>query len=637
MPVKQGIFLLIAFVIFDLTGLFAQPCTTLGQTPSTAFPVCGTTVFQQDNVPLCNTNDLFVPGCSGGNTTYANKNPFWYRFKCYTSGSLGFTITPTDMTDDYDWQLYDITGLNPEDVLTNQNIIISGNWSGSSGATGASSSGVNFIQCASDPTQEQKPTFAKMPDIIVGHEYILLVSHYTPTQSGYSLSFTGGTAVITDPTEPHLQKATTSCDGSKIIVKLNKKMKCSSLTAKGSEFSLLPVVTTITGAVAKNCSASFDFDEIELTLAAPLSSNDYQLIINKGTDGNSLLDNCERGIPDAETAAFSYIIPQPVPIDSVGKIGCAPNTIRLFFKKKIDCSSIASDGSNFRVSGPGLVNVVSAIGESCTDGLSDIITLRLAEPIYNAGLFTVTPQLAVNGGAVRDECGKIIQPAPISFNTADTVTADFTYANKMGCRQDTLSFTHHGGNGITTWDWRLNNTNASGASHSIIWPATSTNSVTLTVSNGTCIDSVTSTIVLDNEVKANFTMQDILCPEDPLIVENLSTGLVDNWKWNYGLLRTIQQHHPDPFYFPASNTENDHLVKLVATNTTFGCSDSISKKVKVLKSCFIAVPSAFTPNNDGLNDFLYPTNALKADNLTFKVYNRWGQLVFSSRNWQDKW
>jgi len=28
---------------------------------------------------------------------------------------------------------------------------------------------------------------------------------------------------------------------------------------------------------------------------------------------------------------------------------------------------------------------------------------------------------------------------------------------------------------------------------------------------------------------------------------------------------------------------------------------------------------------------------LKADNYEFKVYNRWGQLIFHSNNWRDKW
>jgi gliding motility-associated-like protein len=51
----------------------------------------------------------------------------------------------------------------------------------------------------------------------------------------------------------------------------------------------------------------------------------------------------------------------------------------------------------------------------------------------------------------------------------------------------------------------------------------------------------------------------------------------------------------------------------------------------------IAVPTAFTPNNDGLNDNFKPHNALKADQYEFKVYNRWGQLVFQTRDWRQAW
>lgn len=637
MSVKSGIFFLIIFLSLYANLAFGQACTTLGQTPATAFPVCGTTTFIQNNVPLCRTNSLFVPGCSGnGGANYENRNPFWYRFTCYVSGTLGFVITPTDLTDDYDWQLYDVTGLNPDDVFTNNNIVVTGNWAGNPGTTGASETGTNSIQCASSYGGTE-PRFAKMPNLVAGHEYILLVSHFTDSQSGYSLSFGGGTAVITDPAEPHLQKASPSCDGAKITVKLNKKMRCSSLTATGSEFSILPAVTTVVAAEAKNCSSAFDFDEVVLTLAAPLASNNYQLVINKGSDANSILDNCDRSIPDAEQTAFSYIIPQPIPIDSVGRVGCAPDAVKLYFSKKIDCSTIASNGSNFLVTGTTIVNVIGASG-NCTDGLSDIITIKFDRPIQTAGTYTVIPKLSVNGGAVRDECGKIIQPLPVSFTTIDTVSADFTYINEMGCRQDTLTFSHNGANNVNKWDWVFNNTTtATTPSHSIICPASSTNTIKLKVTNGICSDSTTTTIVLDNEVKVDFKMADIICPEDPLMLENLSTGLIDTWKWNFGILRTSLLHKPDPFYFPATNVETDYMIKLVATNTTIGCSDSLSKKIKVLKNCFIAVPTAFTPDNDGLNDFLYPTNALKADNLDFKVFNRWGQLVFSSRNWRDKW
>jgi len=510
MSVKSGVVFLIIFLTLCANSALGQACTTLGQTPSTAFPVCGTTKFEQNNVPICSSNDLFVPGCPDG-AAYANKNPFWYKFTCYVSGTLGFVITPNDLGDDYDWQLYDVTGLNPDDVFTNRNIIVTGNWAGNPGTTGASATGANFIQCASGYNGTE-PRFAKMPNLIAGHEYILLVSHFTDSQSGYSLSFGGGTAVITDPAEPHLQKASPSCDGSKIVVKLNKKMRCSSLTATGSEFSISPALTTVVSAVATNCSSSFDFDEVTLTLAAPLPSSDYQLIINKGSDANSLLDNCDRGIPDAEQTAFSYIIPQPIPIDSVGKAGCAPDAIKLYFSKKIDCNTIAANGSNFSITGSTPVNVIGASG-NCTDGLSDIITIKFDKPIYTKGVYTVIPKLSVNGGAVMDECGQIIQPLPVSFNTADTVSAVFTYANDLGCRQDTLTFSHNGAHDITNWNWIFNSTDTfTTQSHTIIYPASSTNTVQLTVTNGVCTDSTTSTVVLDNEVKVDYKMPDVICP-----------------------------------------------------------------------------------------------------------------------------
>ena len=112
--------LLVNFILLFTCYQFSigQPCTTIGQTPATAFPVCGTTVFQQTTVPFCSTNNLFVPGCSGDGADYENKNPYWYKFTCYASGTLGFLITPNDANDDYDWQLYDITGLTPNAVFS---------------------------------------------------------------------------------------------------------------------------------------------------------------------------------------------------------------------------------------------------------------------------------------------------------------------------------------------------------------------------------------------------------------------------------------------------------------------------------------------------------------------------------------
>ncbi len=206
MLMKKTFFVFVSYLISTMA--WSQTCTTLGQTPGTAFPVCGTTSFNQVNVPICSSHSLFVPGCTDNN--YEDKNPFWYKFTCYQTGTLGFLVTPNNLGDDYDWQLWDITGHNPDDVFTDPTLIVTGNWSGTYGATGASGSGVNYIQCASVPS-ENKPSFAQMPVLTVGHNYLLLISHYTDSQSGYALTFGGGTASITDPKEPHLLAARAPC------------------------------------------------------------------------------------------------------------------------------------------------------------------------------------------------------------------------------------------------------------------------------------------------------------------------------------------------------------------------------------------------------------------------------------------
>ena len=62
-----------------------------------------------------------------------------------------------------------------------------------------------------------------------------------------------------------------------------------------------------------------------------------------------------------------------------------------------------------------------------------------------------------------------------------------------------------------------------------------------------------------------------------------------------------------------------------------GCLDSATMLVKIFKTNpQIFVPTGFTPNGDGLNDVLKPI-AVGIERIEyFKVYNRWGQLVFST-------
>jgi gliding motility-associated-like protein len=49
-------------------------------------------------------------------------------------------------------------------------------------------------------------------------------------------------------------------------------------------------------------------------------------------------------------------------------------------------------------------------------------------------------------------------------------------------------------------------------------------------------------------------------------------------------------------------------------------------------NCFVAVPSAFSPNNDRRNDVFKPVARCSVSNYELQIFNRWGQKIFASRN-----
>lgn len=609
----------------------AQVCTDAGQTPQSAFPVCGVSTFVQNSVYICGGRSIPGP-CS--QDPLSDINPYWYRFTCFSSGTLGFIITPKTNSDDYDWQLFDITNKNPEDVYTDASMFVACNWSGNGGKTGASSAGNSLKNCAG----YAYPTFSAKPDIIEGHTYLLLVSHFTRSQSGYSLSFEGGTANITDPKIPGIESARAICDGTQMTVKLNKKMKCSSIAKDGSDFSINSPVSKVVAATGVGCDIGFDMDSIELTLDKPLSPGTYNISIKKGKDLNTLLDNCDRSVAEGVTLSVLVLPIKPTPMDSIVPVACAPKTLRLVFSKPMLCNTIAQNGSDFKVVGPYPVTVVGAKG-ACSNGLSNVIDIQLQSPIVHEGDYQVQLFNGSDGNTVLDECGQQTPAGSvIHFAARDTVSADFTYQLRYGCKTDTIVCFHDGRNNVSKWNWSFDNNITRTTKNAVVTYNTyGEKRFSLIVSNGVCSDTANETVNLDNELKSKFTFSPSeLCPQDAATFKDTSIGNIISYAWNFGNGNTSTLKVPPMQYYTASGADKYYDVQLVVQNN-LNCFDTSVQKLKAIYNCYIAVPTAFTPNGDGLNDFLYPLNAYKATNLSFKVFNRLGQLVFSTTNWTDRW
>ncbi len=631
-------FVIILFFFFSLPfpGELKAQCTTLGQTPFTAFPVCGLDTFLQQEVPYCVNNTIPVPGCA--NAQYNDKNPYWYRFTCYETGTLGFMINPIDGDDDYDWQIFDITNNAPGDVYTDPSLFVVANWAGTYAPTGAGPAGLNMVECASDPLQVPPvTTISRMPQIFKGHTYLLMVSHYTDTRQGYKLSFGGGTASITDPVDPFVLSAQPSCDAMEITVKLSKRMKCSSLASDGSDFFIPGISQKIVSATGIGCSSGFDMDSVILRFDAPIPAGSYQVTVKTGTDQNTIMDNCDKQIPENFQVTAEVLPKQPTPLDSIAPLSCAPQYVDLVFKKNINCSSIANDGSDFSVSGPFPLGIQSAEG-ICNNGLSTIVRVHFTQPVVHEGDYIISLKPGFDGNTIIDECGEETLPATIGFYVKDTVSADFSFEILQGCRTDTVKYFNNGGTSITSWSWTFDSVLTSSQQNPVMYYSVyGDKNVQLSVTNGFCSDTVSTAFYLDHDsLRAVMSGPPVFCPDDVAVFKDSSIGKIVAWNWQFGNGNTSSLQDPAPQIYPRVDRDRLFPVRLIVESDK-NCFDTASSFIKVVYNCYIAVPSAFTPNQDGLNDYLYPLNAYKATQLQFRVFNRWGQPVFQTTDWTKKW
>jgi gliding motility-associated-like protein len=81
-------------------------------------------------------------------------------------------------------------------------------------------------------------------------------------------------------------------------------------------------------------------------------------------------------------------------------------------------------------------------------------------------------------------------------------------------------------------------------------------------------------------------------------------------------------------------SEKLYTIKLV---TEGNCVTVDTQLVKIFKDINFYVPAAFTPNGDGLNDYLHPVAAGFTEITYFRIYNRWGELLFDIKSNELGW
>jgi gliding motility-associated-like protein len=249
--------------------------------------------------------------------------------------------------------------------------------------------------------------------------------------------------------------------------------------------------------------------------------------------------------------------------------------------------------------------------------------------IYNAGgPYTVSLIVTSNNGCVdtvKDIVSVFYKPVA-EFNAEGS------------CLNEGVQFTDAStvqASTITSWNWNFGDASISDIQNPVhFYSSGNTYSTGLIVESAQgCKDTVVHSITMFSGPFAGFTSDDpsAIVGQSVNFTDHTTNGAV-SWFWDFGdsaLDSTSTAQNPSHVYM----TTGFFDVCLYATDIN-GCTDTICKQEIV--SLPPTIPSGFSPNGDGENDVLYVYGGpFKV--LEFKIYNNWGELIYTSDKQSEGW
>jgi gliding motility-associated-like protein len=221
----------------------------------------------------------------------------------------------------------------------------------------------------------------------------------------------------------------------------------------------------------------------------------------------------------------------------------------------------------------------------------------------------------------------------LNFQVASTIRAGFTVSNGCVPLRPVIRDTSLG---AATYLWVTSDGQRSTAAQpDFIFNTPGIYTITQTIFNpNSCnlTDQTERTVVVFAPPTAGFTYNPFPSKEnEPTRFTSTASPDVVDWDWDFGDGSRSDQKDPT-HQFNATGLYN---VCQIVTNTN-GCKDTLCQSVEAIIATLQDLPTAFTPNGDGIND-IFLVRGFGITKMTLRIFNRQGLLVFESKSQNIGW
>ncbi|AGC78621.1 CHU large protein [Nonlabens dokdonensis DSW-6] len=307
----------------------------------------------------------------------------------------------------------------------------------------------------------------------------------------------------------------------------------------------------------------------------------------------------EDGTPCFITETFIIIEPQALVVDAN-------------VTNALDCNNGDTGAINLIVSGGTPPYTYNWSNGAITEDLNNI----------SSGNYLVT--VTDSEGCIEASSFTVVRPAPIELSVTDSLTVD--------CDTSTVeqNFEAVVSGGVAPFTFNWSNGNVSGANNQFM--STNQNGLIIleAVDSRGCIGTFNFDVDLERIGEPSFNSESIgfitlgeYSILDPIQFTNTSTEDFNSISWDFGDGAFSNDENPIHTY----TTPGQYTV-IQTVVYGYGCIKTFVRTLFITKGYKLLMPTAFTPNDDGLNDNFRPIQE-GLEELRFDIYDTWGSLIFS--------